>query len=91
MLKLKLIPPTLQKNTKTWKNRYGYLFPFVSDMSKAFSLSPKIIVSYGCSTGDELLTLREFYPNASLIGVEINDEARNQAVSNCSHDKNIKL
>ena len=30
------------------------------------------ILSYGCSTGEEVLTLRNYFPNAHIIGAEIN-------------------
>ncbi|MEH7180540.1 class I SAM-dependent methyltransferase [Neobacillus vireti] len=30
------------------------------------------ILSYGCSTGEEVLTLRQFFPNAQIIGTDIN-------------------
>lgn len=30
------------------------------------------ILSYGCSTGEEVLTLRQYFPTAQIIGIEIN-------------------
>ncbi|WP_127532895.1 class I SAM-dependent methyltransferase [Paenibacillus kobensis] len=30
------------------------------------------ILSYGCSTGEEVLTLRQYFPNARIIGTDIN-------------------
>ena len=30
------------------------------------------ILSYGCSTGEEVVTLRNYFPNATIIGAEIN-------------------
>ncbi len=30
------------------------------------------ILSYGCSTGEEVLTLRRYFPNAHIIGADIN-------------------
>ena len=30
------------------------------------------ILSYGCSTGEEVLTLRQYFPNAHIIGADIN-------------------
>ncbi|MEH7495076.1 class I SAM-dependent methyltransferase [Neobacillus niacini] len=30
------------------------------------------ILSYGCSTGEEVLTLRRYFPNAQIIGTDIN-------------------
>ncbi len=33
------------------------------------------ILSYGCSTGEEVLTLRKYFPNAFILGAEINPAA----------------
>jgi Methylase of chemotaxis methyl-accepting proteins len=30
------------------------------------------ILSFGCATGEEVLTLRQYFPNANIIGAEIN-------------------
>jgi hypothetical protein len=30
------------------------------------------ILSYGCSTGEEVLTLRRYFPHAAIVGAEIN-------------------
>lgn len=30
------------------------------------------ILSFGCSTGEEVLTLRHYFPNATIVGAEIN-------------------
>lgn len=33
------------------------------------------ILSYGCSTGEEVLTLRNYFPNAFIVGAEISPQA----------------
>ena len=32
------------------------------------------ILSFGCSTGEECFSLRKYFPNAKIIGVDINEE-----------------
>ena len=44
------------------------------------------ILSFGCSTGEELLSLRRLMPAARLTGVEINPRARRLAASRTAHD-----
>ncbi|MFN7250066.1 MAG: class I SAM-dependent methyltransferase [Anaerobacillus sp.] len=48
------------------------------------------ILSYGCSTGEEVLTLRKYFPDAELIGADINK----QSLAICRQlpvDKNISF
>ncbi|MEI4884199.1 class I SAM-dependent methyltransferase, partial [Klebsiella pneumoniae] len=38
-----------------------------------FSGQPEVrILSFGCSTGEEVLTLRRYFPHASIVGAELN-------------------
>ena len=51
-------------------NRYPEIFSACRDY---FDNKKDIkILSYGCSTGEEVLTLRNYFPNAQIIGAEIN-------------------
>lgn len=85
------LPVAIQTNTATLKNRYGYLFPFVQSLTKVFEVKSSTILSYGCSTGEELLTLRSLFPDSKIIGVDINVEALKLAQENCKHDANIEI
>jgi SAM-dependent methyltransferase len=61
-----------QSATTTFDDRYPELFAAL-----AARLSPDAtILSFGCSTGEELLSLRRMMPTARLTGVEINPRAR---------------
>jgi SAM-dependent methyltransferase len=54
----------------TYMNRYPEIFSACQDYLKGKqNLS---ILSYGCSTGEEVLTLRNYFPTAKIIGAEIN-------------------
>lgn len=62
------ISDTHQPANHTWSNRYPDLF---SDAAKAIA-DPVRILSYGCSTGEECWTLRHYFPNALVVGADIN-------------------
>lgn len=46
------------------------------------------ILSFGCSTGEEAYTLREYFPDALIIGVDINKHNIQKAISK-NHDPKI--
>lgn len=60
----------LQHSTLTIRNRYPTLFRFVaSDLEDV--QTPRIL-SFGCSTGEEVFTLVEYLPHGSITGIDIN-------------------
>jgi SAM-dependent methyltransferase len=67
-------PPNLfQPFTDSFRDRYPQLFRFVrQEIGDAAS---QRILSFGCSTGDEVFTLREYFPLSWIKGIDIN--ARN--------------
>lgn len=54
----------------TAANRYPGIFRFVQ-LQLAEVKRPRIL-SFGCSTGQEVFTLREYFPDAMLTGIDIN-------------------
>lgn len=59
-----------QTTPLTFMNRYPEIF---SACRNYFDDKQNIkILSYGCSTGEEVLTLRHYFPDAQIIGAEIN-------------------
>jgi SAM-dependent methyltransferase len=60
----------LQPSPTTRSNRYPEYFGFVR--GKLARISEPHILSYGCSTGEEVFTLREYFPAAQLTGIDIN-------------------
>ncbi|HEY3823259.1 MAG TPA: methyltransferase domain-containing protein [Bryobacteraceae bacterium] len=70
-----------QTTALTEMDRYRQIFTVAQDY---FAGKPDLrILSYGCSTGEEVLTLRSYFPDAVITGVEINRhslaKARKQA------------
>lgn len=59
-----------QRSTVTMPNRYPLLFrqtqSYLGDGDNI------CILSFGCSTGEEVFTLGEYFPNATIVGVDIN-------------------
>lgn len=60
-----------QRLTKSYKNRYPELFRVTQlyFLTKRFNPS---ILSFGCSHGEELHTLRFYFPKSNIVGVEKN-------------------
>ena len=59
-----------QNENHTSLDRYPSLFA----KTKGIQPNPKKIMSFGCSTGEECTTLRKYYPEALIVGIEINRE-----------------
>lgn len=64
-----------QTSSTTLLNRYPILFAACHDYLHNRSpetQEPLNILSFGCSTGEEVLSLRQYFPNARIVGAEIN-------------------
>lgn len=60
----------LQPYLNTWPDRYPLLFTFARE---ELGLNPQArVLSFGCSTGEEVFTLRRYLPDAMIKGVDIN-------------------
>jgi SAM-dependent methyltransferase len=72
LMRLRLLPPTgaFQPFNDTRADRYPKIFRFVQS---ALGTTSKIrILSYGCSTGEEVFSLRGYFPHAVIKGIDIN-------------------
>jgi hypothetical protein len=71
-LRINLLQPreVHQTAARTRLDRYPEIFSAVRDQ---FGDGAAIkILSFGCSTGEEVLTLRKYFPAATIVGAEIN-------------------
>jgi hypothetical protein len=59
-----------QSMVLTWMDRYPGIFSVCRDYFTG-KPDPRIL-SYGCATGEEALTLRNYFPSACIVGAEIN-------------------
>lgn len=67
----------LQEPTTTAENRYPDLFKisqnyFSINQKGADYLKKLCLLSYGCSTGEEVKTLNDYFPGAQITGIDIN-------------------
>lgn len=59
-----------QTSTITRMNRYPKIF---AECRTYFEGKKDLtLLSYGCSTGEEVLTLRQYFPEAKIVGADIN-------------------
>jgi SAM-dependent methyltransferase len=59
-----------QSTVLTRMDRYPQIF---ATCRAHFAEAPGLrILSYGCATGEEVLTLRRYFPSATIVGAEIN-------------------
>jgi len=66
-----------QTTTYTSLDRYPDIFNATRECYKD---APNIkILSYGCSTGEELITLKEYFPTATIVGADVNKYCLKQA------------
>jgi hypothetical protein len=61
-----------QSTTLTWEDRYPRIFEACRGQ---LGDTAGRILSFGCSTGEEVVTLRRYFPRARITGAEINRRA----------------
>ena len=76
-----------QTSPDTAEERYPELF----DMAARLRPDARRILSFGCSTGEELLSLRRRFPAAEIIGAEINARSRRIARRLTGDDGRIRV
>ena len=54
----------------TAENRYPEIFSFVRD--RLAQVPRPRLLSFGCATGEEVFSLRSYFPAATLVGLDIN-------------------
>ena len=59
-----------QDHSLTWSDRYPRLFAAARELLA--DRPDARLLSFGCSSGEEVLTLRQYFPRASIVGAEIN-------------------
>lgn len=64
-----LLAGQFQPYTHTLPDRYPWLFKFARSNLGDIA-SPKIL-SFGCSRGDEIFTLRQYFPHADIKGIDV--------------------
>lgn len=73
----------LQLSHQTAKNR----FPKIFETTKKLKSEAKRILSFGCSSGEECFTLAELFPEAEIVGVDIDYYSIQRARQNNKNNK----
>ena len=76
-----------QTTPATAFNRYPVIFTACQDYFQ--NRTNLRILSFGCSTGEEVLTLRHYFPDATIVGAEINQYSLEIARKRCQDKKMI--
>ena len=61
-------------------------YPDLFDLAAKLAPSATRILSFGCSTGEELISLRPRFPGAEIVGAEINPRSRAIALAKVAGD-----
>ncbi|HVX41312.1 MAG TPA: class I SAM-dependent methyltransferase, partial [Gemmatimonadaceae bacterium] len=69
-IRLRRPPGTFQPSNHTVPNRYPVIFRRAAHALQDRK-QPRIL-SFGCSVGDELFSLRAYFPDAFITGIDIN-------------------
>ena len=76
-----------QTTTYTCDERYPELFELAAKLAP----DAKRILSFGCSTGEELVALRRRFPESHIVGAEINARSRRIARSRFASDDGAEI
>src|SRR5689334_25213789 len=71
-----------QTTPETAEDRYPELFNLAADLGPEAAR----VLSFGCSTGEELVSLRRRFRKADIVGVEINPRSRAVAARRVAAD-----
>ncbi len=61
-----------QTTQRTWEDRYPEIFTACKEYFDGQGKENIKILSFGCCTGEEVVTLRRYFPKAEIVGAELN-------------------
>lgn len=76
-----------QTSGTSWPERYPELF----DLAASIAPDAGRLLSFGCSSGEELEALRRRFPKAEIVGAEINSRLRKLAAARMTGDAAVSL
>jgi SAM-dependent methyltransferase len=83
------LPGEYQTYSYTRPDRYPWLFEFAARQLGA--RQPLSILSFGCSRGDEVFSLRKYFPNAALKGIDVNPRNIAQCLARVRAEKTSNM
>jgi Methyltransferase domain len=79
-----------QLNNATKMNRYPRIFTKTVELFKADCITPKRILSFGCSTGEEAVSLSQLYfPTSLIVGVDSSESSIEAAQKSFGELRNV--
>jgi SAM-dependent methyltransferase len=79
------VPGRFQPYNHTLPDRYPWLFEFVSTQ---LGDGPGVrLLSFGCSRGEEVFTLRHYFPTAAIKGIDIDPDNIDRCVERAHAEK----
>ncbi|MGB9153846.1 MAG: hypothetical protein WCD70_12270 [Alphaproteobacteria bacterium] len=61
-----------QTDNTTQHNRYPEIFARTAEVFKERGMVPNRLLSFGCSSGEEVMTLAEtYFPSSQIVGVDV--------------------
>ncbi len=78
-----------QVESTTENDRYPKVFQVVKQHFDDLNKTPHTILSFGCSTGQECSSLREYFPDSMIVGADINKDSLQTAKRNCQDPNTV--
>ncbi len=66
-------------------------YPELFDLAAKLRPSARRILSFGCSSGEEIEAIRQRFPGATIVGAEINPRSRAKARRRLSGDADVRI
>lgn len=87
----RLQPGVHQHSHVTARDRYPLLFRAARRCADAAGLEQPRILSFGCSSGEECLSLRRVFPDARIVGTDVSPRILARARRACAGDRAIRI
>lgn len=84
-------PGQAQIATSTRPNRYPAIFKAAAELAAALDVDVRPVLSYGCSTGHEALSLADYFPASRILGVDVSSEALAEARANTADHPRVTV
>lgn len=85
------VPGVHQLSHATATDRYPALFGAVAGLARPRAGTPRRILSFGCSSGEECATLARYFPDAEIVGADISPRVLRTARRTWRHLERVRF
>jgi SAM-dependent methyltransferase len=85
------LPGVHQLSHATATDRYPALFGAVAGLARPSAGTPRRILSFGCSSGEECATLARYFPDAEIVGADISPRVLRTARHTWRHLERVRF